>query len=415
MSILKNVVESMRDKERKAILEEDKRMAQNIFDRTKKAKTVDDEILTEKEEIKGTVMYLIEKKFMELEQAIKEAIAELENDQEFSATFGQPVISSYNNLSLYLNKIAKYNTMNQNNKIKIDQRFEQINSILNDLIFSAGQNNVDVRDLQRMNEYITSKNYKTVGLDDASDNIVNQQYRKEDIVEQGEILLENLRDRINEMTRQDIALNRQRGRQRQARQVNPVLEVARTQRDKLARLSQKLKNINFNLKSNAPKINNLIKILEAEYEKIPPEIRRDILPEAMRNHEEPMRNDEEKHDGEPDAMNDLQPEQDAMNRYLGDRSISINEADVIYNVQRDVEDVYARRRREHREEKEDDRPPEYEPSPHNFDEFVFSPNQMRRLEYDEEERLPIGRRPVAGSEEAKEQMRRVRGFRRIKR
>ena len=50
MSILKNVVESMRDKERNAILEEDKRMAQNIFDRTKKAKTVDDEILTEKEE-----------------------------------------------------------------------------------------------------------------------------------------------------------------------------------------------------------------------------------------------------------------------------------------------------------------------------------------------------------------------------
>ena len=117
MSILKNVVESMRDKERNAILEEDKRMAQNIFDRTKKAKTVDDEILTEKEEMKGTVVYVIEKKFMELEQAIKEAIAELENDQEVSATFGQPVISSYNNLSLYLNKIAKYSTMNQNNKI----------------------------------------------------------------------------------------------------------------------------------------------------------------------------------------------------------------------------------------------------------------------------------------------------------
>ena len=39
---------------------------------------------------------------------------------------------------------------------------------------------------------------------------------------------------------------------------------------------------------------------------------------------------------------------------------------------------------------------------------------MRRLEYDEEERLPIGRRPVAGSEEARERMRIVRGFRRIK-
>ena len=61
MSILKNVVESMRDKERNAILEEDKRMAQNIFDRTKKAKTVDDEILTEKEEMKGIVMLRLDR------------------------------------------------------------------------------------------------------------------------------------------------------------------------------------------------------------------------------------------------------------------------------------------------------------------------------------------------------------------
>ena len=49
MSVLKNVVDSMRDKERKAIIEEDQRMAQSIFDQTKKAKTTDDEILTEKE------------------------------------------------------------------------------------------------------------------------------------------------------------------------------------------------------------------------------------------------------------------------------------------------------------------------------------------------------------------------------
>ena len=419
MSILKNVVESMRDKERNAILEEDKRMAQNIFDRTKKAKTVDDEILTEKEEMKGTVVYVIEKKFMELEQAIKEAIAELENDQEVSGTFGQPVISSYNNLSLYLNKIAKYSTMNQNNKIKIDQRFEQINSILNDLIFSAGQNNVDVRDLQQMNEYISSKNYKTVGLDDASKNVLNQQFRKEEYVERGELLLANLRDRINEMTRQDIALNRQRGRQRQGRQVNPVLELARKQRDKLGRLFQKVKNINFNLKSNGPKIDNLFKTVEGEYAKLPPEIRQGLLPER-RNNDEPMRNDDADMVVEEQDVDELLPEQDAMERYM-ENPININEADVIYNVQRPGEDMHARRRREHREEKENDRPPAYHALPHNFDEFVFSPNQLRRLEYDErkedsdeEEHLPIGRRPAAGSEEAKEQMRRVREFRRKK-
>lgn len=413
MSILKNVVESMRDKERNAILEEDKRMAQNIFDRTKKAKTVDDEILTEKEEMKGTVVYVIEKKFMELEQAIKEAIAELENDQEVSATFGQPVISSYNNLSLYLNKIAKYSTMNQNNKIKIDQRFEQINSILNDLIFSAGQNNVDVRDLQQMNEYISSKNYKTVGIDDASKNVLNQQYRKEEYVERGEVLLGNLRDRINEMTRQDNALNQQRRRRGQERQANPVLELARIQRDKLGRLLQRVKNINFNLKSNGPKIDNLLKTVEGEYEKLPPEIRQGLLP-PMRNNEEPMRNDAaDIVDEEQDAIDELLPEPDAIERYM-ENPIHINEADVIYNVQRPGQDMHARRRREYREEKELDRPPAY-----NIlaDEYMLTPNQlMRQLGYDErkedsdgEERLPIGRRPVAGSEEAKEQMRRVRG------
>ena len=417
MSILKNVVESMRDKERNAILEEDKRMAQNIFDRTKKAKTVDDEILTEKEEMKGTVVYVIEKKFMELEQAIKEAIAELENDQEVSATFGQPVISSYNNLSLYLNKIAKYNTMNQNNKIKIDQRFEQINSILNDLIFSAGQNNVDVRDLQQMNEYISSKNYKTVGIDDASKNVLNQQYRKEEYVERGEVLLANLRDRINEMTRQDNALNQQRRRRGQERQANPVLELARIQRDKLGRLFKKVKNINFNLKSNGPKIDNLLKTVNGEYEKLPPEIRQGLLP-PMRNNDEPMRNDDADIVVEEQDADELLPEQDAMERYM-ENPIHINEADVIYNVQRNPEDVHVRRRREHREEKELDRPPAYNVL---ADEYMFTPNQlMRQLKNDErkedsdgEERLPIGRRPVAGSEEAREQMRRVREFRRKK-
>ena len=419
MSILKNVVESMRDKERNAILEEDKRMAQSIFDRTKKAKTVDDEILTEKEEMKGTVVYVIEKKFMELEQAIKEAIAELENDQEVSATFGQPVISSYNNLSLYLNKIAKYNTMNQNNKIKIDQRFEQINSILNDLIFSAGQNNVDVRDLQQMNEYISSKNYKTVGLDDASKNVLNQQFRKEEYVERGELLLANLRDRINEMTRLDNALNQQRRRRGQERQANPVLELARKQRDKLGRLFQRVKNINFNLKSNGPKIDNLLKNVEDEYAKLPEEIKQGLLPER-RNNDEPMRNDDaDMVDEEQDAIDELLPEQDAIERYM-ENPIHINEADVIYNVQRNPEDVYARNRREHREEKELDRPPAYSVL---AGEYMLSPNQlMRQLRYDErkedsdgEEHLPIGGRPVAGSEEAKERMRRVREFRRKKR
>ena len=82
MSVLKNVVDSMRDKERKAIMEEDQRMAQSIFNQTKKAKTTDDEKLTEKEEIKSNVSYAIEKKFMALEQSIKEETAGLQGQKK---------------------------------------------------------------------------------------------------------------------------------------------------------------------------------------------------------------------------------------------------------------------------------------------------------------------------------------------
>ena len=40
------------------------------------------------------------------------------------------VIAIYNNLSLFLNKIVNYNLLNQNDKIKIDKRFDELNEFI---------------------------------------------------------------------------------------------------------------------------------------------------------------------------------------------------------------------------------------------------------------------------------------------
>ena len=86
--------------------------------------------------------------------------------------------------------------------------------------------------------------------------------------------------------------------------------------------------------------------MEGEFEKLPPEIKQGLLP-PMGNNDEPMRNDDADIVVEEQDADELLPEQDAMERYM-ENPININEADVIYNVQRNPEDVYARNRREHR-------------------------------------------------------------------
>ena len=88
--------------------------------------------------------------------------------------------------------------MSHSNKLKIDQRFEQTNNILSDLIFSAGQNNFNVDDLQQMHDYISARNYKPVGIYDASNYVFNQQLRKDEAEEDLERLLSRLKDRVND-------------------------------------------------------------------------------------------------------------------------------------------------------------------------------------------------------------------------
>ena len=68
----KNIVKTMREKERYAILDEDRRIANKIYDQTKLAKTIEDEKISERDEMKGNISYAIERKFNALEQAIKE-------------------------------------------------------------------------------------------------------------------------------------------------------------------------------------------------------------------------------------------------------------------------------------------------------------------------------------------------------
>ena len=124
----KNIVKTMREKERYAILDEDRRIANRIYDQTKLAKTVEDEKISERDEMKGNISYAIERKFNALEQAIKEELNALESGEGFN-DFNK-VIAIYNNLSLFLNKIVNYNLLNQNDKIKIDKRFDELNEFI---------------------------------------------------------------------------------------------------------------------------------------------------------------------------------------------------------------------------------------------------------------------------------------------
>ena len=122
---LRNIVNTMREKERQAILDEDKRVANKIYDQTKLSKTRDDEVLTEREEMKSNIEYVIEKKFLELDSAIKEEITAIDSEENFQ-NFNK-IVNIYNTIALFLNKIVKYPILNQNDKIGIDKRFDEIN------------------------------------------------------------------------------------------------------------------------------------------------------------------------------------------------------------------------------------------------------------------------------------------------
>jgi hypothetical protein len=247
MSVLKNVVDSMRDKERKAIMEEDQRMAQTIFDRTKKAKTTDDEKLTEKEEIKSNVSYAIEKKFMALEQSIKEETAGLQGQKQQGKKNFNDLVAVYNNLCLYIIKIAKYSNMTHDQKSKIDRRFEQINVFLNDLIFASSQNNVQHTDLQVMSNYISANNYKTVGILDATSFLKQNSVNKENYMNRAENLLKSMDLKLHLVNKEDVG----------------KLTVLRRRLAKL--LNKKMRLTNFNLKRNADKILELKSIFFCSY------------------------------------------------------------------------------------------------------------------------------------------------------
>lgn len=302
MSVLKNVVDSMRDKERKAIMEEDQRMAQTIFDRTKKAKTTDDEKLTEKEEIKSNVSYAIEKKFMALEQAIKEETAGLQGQKQQGKKNFNDLVAVYNNLCMYINKIAKYSNMTHDQKSKIDRRFEQINVFLNDLIFASSQNNVQHTDLQVMSNYISANNYKTVGILDATSFLKQNSVNKENYMNRAENLLKSMDLKLHLVNKEDVG----------------KLTVLRSRLAKL--LNKKMRLTNFNLKRNADKVLEL----KSEYEEILKKYVKDF-PEEQEHFEEENQEIEEKEEEDiPDNIEDLpfDEQQEIVNRLIKSGNLS---------------------------------------------------------------------------------------------
>lgn len=291
----------MRDKERKAIMEEDQRMAQTIFDRTKKAKTTDDEKLTEKEEIKSNVSYAIEKKFMALEQSIKEETAGLQGQkkQQGKKNFND-LVAVYNNLCLYIIKIAKYSNMTHDQKSKIDRRFEQINVYLNDLIFASSQNNVKHTDLQVMSNYISANNYKTVGILDATSFLKQNSVNKENYINRAENLIKLMDLKLPHVKKEDV-------------------EDLKDLRRDLAALNKSMHLTNFNLKRNS----DIILKFKSDYEDIL-QTYIDAFPEEQEHFEEENQEMEEKEEDIPDNMEDLsfEEQQEIVNRLIKSGNLS---------------------------------------------------------------------------------------------
>ena len=235
----KNIVKTMREKERYAILDEDRRIANRIYDQTKLAKTVEDEKISERDEMKGNISYAIERKFNALEQAIKEELNALESGEGFN-DFNK-VIAIYNNLSLFLNKIVNYNLLNQNDKIKIDKRFDELNEFIKKLLFIASSNSKNIGDLQQLSNNIEANNYKMIGLTQITDYLEKRTNSKKAIVDKIYSNLELMKEYIDKI---------RNGAEKTA---------VRALRKDLSETLKSIEKTDFNLKENDRKIEEYVK------------------------------------------------------------------------------------------------------------------------------------------------------------
>ena len=157
----KNIQDQLRQKEREAHLEETKNFSSKIQQLFKKANENKTEQVVERKQLDSSLVNTFEYKINGLQRAIKEAYARLQIGKYDGFV---DIISSYNDICIYLKNIVKYNTLNQTYKVGIDDEMRKVVPALTDIdIYSSSIKKYNVPELKQIINNINNKTYQTIG------------------------------------------------------------------------------------------------------------------------------------------------------------------------------------------------------------------------------------------------------------
>ena len=157
----KNIQDQLRQKEREAHLEETKNFSSKIQQLFKKANENKTEQVVERKQLDSSLVNTFEYKINGLQRAIKEAYARLKIGKYDGFV---DIISSYNDICIYLKNIVKYSTLNQTYKVGIDDEMKKVVPALTDIdIYSSSIKKYNVPELKQIINNINNKTYQTIG------------------------------------------------------------------------------------------------------------------------------------------------------------------------------------------------------------------------------------------------------------
>ena len=157
----KNIQDQLRQKEREAHLEETKNFSSKIQQLFKKANENKTEFVVERKQLDSSLVNTFEYKINGLQRAIKEAYARLQIGKYDGFV---DIISSYNDICIYLKNIVKYSTLNQTYKVGIDDEMRKVVPALTDIdIYSSNIKKYNVPELKQIINNINNKTYQTIG------------------------------------------------------------------------------------------------------------------------------------------------------------------------------------------------------------------------------------------------------------
>lgn len=150
-------------------LDAERKLKGRIFDLTKMSFRYDNSDETIKPQIQSTNEYEFESKFSNFEQMIKNLI-EIASSTTSSGTLTNTFMKfmqMYNELCLYINNVLKYKTAKQNDKNKVDFKFNLILPQLSDLVnllnvLPDNYYQIFKNDIRKIYNNIVSKNYSVI-------------------------------------------------------------------------------------------------------------------------------------------------------------------------------------------------------------------------------------------------------------